>query len=331
MLRLTPFKYIHVASVAEAIAASRSADNVALMGGGTDLLPNIKHRLANPTRVVGLRSISELQGISVEPDGWLRVGAAVTLQSIQDSDLVRDRYPALANAASLISTPQVQRQATIGGNICLDVRCNYYNQSEHWRQAVGYCMKKDSEICRVAPGGDRCWAVSSADTVPVLIAYDAELCIAGESGLRWQSVGGFYRDDGLVPFVLRAGEIVTAVRIPPPDVSVVYSKLRIRMSFDFPLVGAATAIALSPDGTVRKAKIVLTAVGSYPIEVTDAERVLLNNRLDEEVITEACDKVFRVARPMDNTEGAISHRKRMARTFVQQALREFSANPPPAS
>jgi 4-hydroxybenzoyl-CoA reductase subunit beta len=215
---------------------------------------------------------------------------------------------------------------TIGGNVCLDVRCNYYNQSEHWRRSVGFCMKKDSEICRVAPGSDRCWAVSSADTVPVLMAFDGEIRIVGPEGERRLALSSFYRDDGLEPMTLGPGEIVVEIGLLPPSLSVIYSKLRIRMSFDFPLLGAATGISLDPDGAVRRARIILTAVGSHPIEAVNAERVLQGNRLEEDVIRAAGERVFRTVHPLDNTEGSIPHRKRMARVYVERALRELAAD-----
>lgn len=295
------------------------------MGGGTDLLRNIKHRLAEPKYVLGLRSIPEMRGLTKDRQGFVHIGGATTLAELQRSPIVRNRYAALAEAASLISTPQVQRVGTIAGNICLDVRCNYYNMSEHWRKAVGYCMKKDSPICRVAPGGDRCWAVSSADTVPVLISHDAEIRVVNAGGERWEPLSGFYQDDGLIPTTLKPGDIVAEVRIPPTDgLQMIYSKLRIRMSFDFPLVGAATGIALAPDGTVEQARIVLTAVSSYPMRVTAAEEILIGNRLTEDVIRAAGEKVYQSAHPMDNTEGSIPHRKRMAGVFVVRALRSFA-------
>lgn len=326
MLRLTTFTYVRPTTILEALEASAQGNgSSALMGGGTDLLPNIKHRLAEPKFVVGLRGISEMRGIAVEKDGWLRIGAAEALDEVEHSNTVRSNFPALAYAASLVSSPQVRRQATLGGNICLDVRCNYYNQSEHWRRAVGYCMKKDSDICRVAPGSDRCWAVSSADTVPVLIALDAQIQIASNSGVRREPLGGFYQDDGLVPVTLRPGEIVTDVRIPRSDLRLSYTKLRIRLSFDFPLVGAATGLSLNADGTVRDARIVITAVAPHPVRITDAERLLIGARLEPDVIAAAGATVFRAVHPMDNTEGSIPHRKRMARVYVERALREFAA------
>lgn len=295
------------------------------MGGGTDLIPNIKHRLAEPKYVVGLRSIRDVSHLHLDDSGWLRIGGGVRLSELEHSELVRTRYPALAESASLISTPQVRRMGTIGGNVCLDVRCNYYNQSEHWRRAIGYCMKKDSLICRVAPGSDRCWAVSSADTVPVLMGHDALITVVGPEGERTVPLRDFYRDDGLVPTAMQPGEIVSEIRIPPTDgLQMVYSKLRIRMSFDFPLVGAATGVRLSSDGTVEEARIVITAVASYPLEVSAAEEVLIGNRLSEDVILRVGEKVFRTVHPMDNTEGSIPHRKRMARVYVERALRQLA-------
>jgi 4-hydroxybenzoyl-CoA reductase subunit beta len=324
MLRLTPFMYYRPTSIEDAIRVFNEYDGEATyMGGGSDLMPNIKHRLASPKVVIGIRHLDELRGISVDPDGSLLIGGGVTLRALQASRLITDRYPALGHAASLISSPQVQRTATIGGNICLDVRCNYYNQSELWRMAIGYCMKKDSEICRVAPGGDRCWAVSSADTVPVLIGFDAEVNIVGVDGSRWQLLEGLYQDDGLIPTRLQPGEIVAQVRLKHPGrFQVIYEKLRIRKSFDFPLVGAATGIELA-EGHVSRCRIVLTAVGSYPVRVVEAEEAVIGSAISDDVIATAGDRVFRAARPMDNTEGSIPHRKRMARVFVERGLRQL--------
>ncbi len=330
MLRLTPFTYVTPASVAEAVQLRKQyGDEAAYMGGGTDLLPNIKHRLAEPKFVIGLRSLREMQSIVREESGGLRLGGSVRLSQLEHSPLVRNEYPALADAAAVISSPQVRRVGTLGGNICLDVRCNYYNQSEHWRRAVGFCMKKDSEICRVAPGSDRCWAVSSADTVPVLLAHGAQVAVFGPAGERLLPLEELYRDDGLVPMALQPDEVVAAVRLPPPNgLRVVYSKLRIRMSFDFPLVGAATGLALDVDGMVRQSRIFLTAVASLPMRVRAAEELLIGRPLTDELIRAAGDQVFRSTHPMDNTEGSIPHRKRMARVYVERALRDFArANP----
>jgi 4-hydroxybenzoyl-CoA reductase subunit beta len=272
-----------------------------------------------------------MHGIGIDERGWLRIGAAESLSAIEHSPIVQREHPALAEAAGLVSTPQVRTVGTLGGNVCLDVRCNYYNQSEHWRRSIGYCMKNEgsqaAHVCRVAPGGDRCWAVSSADTVPVLIALDAEAHILARAGERRQSVATLYQDDGLTPLTLQPGEILTEVRIPPAGgMRTVYSKLRLRQSFDFPLVGAAVGVAISSSGVVERARIVLTAVGSHPIEVVNAESILIGQKLTPELIAAAGEQVYRMAKPMDNTEGSIPHRKRMARIYVERALRRVAGD-----
>jgi 4-hydroxybenzoyl-CoA reductase subunit beta len=326
MLRLSRFDYLAPGSVEEAVGMLQSyGPEAVLMAGGTDLLVNIKHRLCAPKYVVGLRRLSELSRLSCDPDGWLTVGAGVSLQRLETEPLVRDRYPALADAAHVISTPQVRAVGTIGGNVCLDVRCNYYNQSYEWRQAIGFCMKRDSEVCRVAPGGDRCWAVSSADTVPALIALRAEATVTGPEGSRRAALEQLYQDDGLVPLTLQLGEVLRSIHIPPAHgYECRYQKYRIRRSFDFPLVGVATAVKRDPDGTVQDARIVMTAVASLPERAEKAERLLAGRPLDPASIEAAGHAVFRQAKPMDNTAGSIFHRKRMARVLVERSLREIA-------
>ncbi len=302
-------------------------NEAALMGGGTDLLVNIKHRLTTPKHVIGIRRLAEMGSIEQTTDedpGGLTIGGAVTLRQIERHPLILSRYPSLAHAAQLVSTPQVRAVATIGGNVCLDVRCNYYNQSYDWRKGIGFCMKKDSPICRVAPGGDRCWAVSSADTVPVLIALGADVAISGPDGIRRVPVEVLYQDDGLTPLTLHFGEIVTAVHLPAPRGACMYQKFRIRQSFDFPLVGVAAWVHRDQSGTVLDSRIVMTAVASYPERATNAEQVLRGQKLDSGAIEAAGETVYRQAKPMDNTAGTIFHRKRMARVLAERALRQIA-------
>lgn len=322
MLRLNRFDYVSPDSIEEAVVTmDRYGDDAALMAGGTDVLVNIKHRLMTPKILVGIRHLSQISGIHQRQDGWLDIGAGVTLAQLESSPAVRSRYRALADAAHLVSTPQVRTLATIGGNVCLDTRCNYYNQSQDWRRAIGYCMKKDSEICRVAPGGDRCWAVASADTVPVLVALGAEVSLLSTSGRRRFSVESLYVDDGLIPMTLRPGEIVIAVHLPQEhDLQCVYEKFRIRQSFDFPLVGIAISLRRTADGTVTDARIVTTAVASFPERAHRAEEALRNRSLDQDAIAAAGQAVFKQAKPMDNTAGTIFHRKRMARVLLERGL-----------
>jgi 4-hydroxybenzoyl-CoA reductase subunit beta len=326
MLRLSRFEYLSPESLPEAVdMLQEHGRDAVLMAGGTDLLVNIKHRLMTPKFVIGIRGLSGLAGIDFEGDGGLRIGAGVTLASVASDPGIQDRYPALSEAARLVSAPQVRSVATLGGNICLDARCNYYNQSYEWRKAIGFCMKKDSEICRVAPGGDRCWAVASADTVPVLIALGAEATVVGPAGARRVPVESLYRDDGLIPVALSFGEIVAQIHVPAPAGACVYRKFRIRQSFDFPLVGVAVQVRRGYDGKVQDARIVLTAVASFPERATTAENLLLGGPLDAEHIASAGQAVYRLAKPMDNTAGSIFHRKRMARVLTERALHDLAA------
>lgn len=324
MLRLTPFEYLAPSTVDDAVALLvEHGSSSMLLGGGTDVFPNIKHRLANPRRLIGITRIGELADIKERADCSVHIGAAARLANVESHPAISTHYPALADAVRLISTPQVRRMGTIGGNICLDTRCNYYNQSEHWRRAVGYCMKKDSEICRVAPGSDRCWAISSSDAVPALLAYDARITIASPGQRREILLADFYRDDGLNPTELGPSDLVTAVTLPETSMQVVYDKLRIRMSFDFPLVGVATGLRLGPDRSVLDAKIIVTATGSHPTFVNEAQALLVGNMLTEELIAAAGSIVYRTIHPLDNTEGTIPHRKRMAQIYVERALRKL--------
>lgn len=325
MLRLNRFSYVAPGSLDHALSLlSDNGMDAAIMAGGTDLLVNIKHRLVTPALLIGIRDLPELSGTRCE-NGWTTLGASTRLADIERDPRVLGSYPALADAARSVSAPQVRTVATLGGNVCLDVRCNYYNQSQEWRRAIGFCMKKDSPICRVAPGGDRCWAVASADTVPVLVALRAEVSVVGTSGIRRVPIESLYQDDGLIPLTLRFGEIVSHLHIPPPsNWQTVYSKFRLRQSFDFPLVGMAVSIAREPDGRVQDARIVMTAVASFPERATAAESVLRGSVLTQESIAGAGQAIFRQAKPMDNTAGTIFHRKRMAGVLAERALRRIA-------
>jgi len=326
VLRLSRFSYLAPSSLDEARhLLGRHSEDAVLMAGGTDVLVNIKHRLVTPDYVIGIRGLPELHRFGVELDGWLTIGAGVSLKRVEHDPVIQLRYPALAHAVHLISTPQVRVQGTIGGNVCLDVRCNYYNQSYEWRKGIGFCMKKDSPICRVAPGGDRCWAVASADSVPVLIALRSEVSILGEQGVRRVPLESLYQDDGLKPHTLHFGEVVTALHVPPEDGYVtVYRKFRIRQSFDFPLVGVSAAVRLGNAGTVVDSRVVTTAIASYPERSPAVESVIMGRPLDEASIEAAGKAMFRQAKPMDNTAGTIFHRKRMARVLLERALREIA-------
>ena len=244
VMRLPPFRYFAPRSVAEAVGLlGEHGREAAVVAGGTDLYPNMKRLQMEPRVLVGLRGIRELAGIQGSAREGMVVGAGTTLTRVAQHPEVATRYPALARAAGVVSTPQLRNMGTLGGNVCVDTRCNYYNQSYEWRRSIGFCMKKDGDICLVAPGSARCWAVSSSDTAPVLWALGAEVTLVGPGGERRIPVSGLFRDDGIEYLGKAPDEIVTELRLPPVDGwRATYWKLRRRGAFDFPVLGVAAAV-----------------------------------------------------------------------------------------
>jgi 4-hydroxybenzoyl-CoA reductase subunit beta len=259
--------------------------------------------------------------------GGLAIGAGTTLTAVSRHPAVRTAYAALATAAGAVSTPQLRNMGTLGGNVCVDTRCNYYNQSYQWRKAVNFCMKKDGEICLVAPGSPRCWAVSSSDTAPALWSLGAGVRLAGPAGPRTIPISALYQDDGIQYLTKQPGEIVTDIVLPPADgLRSVYLKLRRRGSFDFPVLGVAATLHMDGE-IVRRARIVLGAVASLPREAAEAARLLTDQRLTPELIDRAADAAARPARPLDNTDLTHPYRKKMTRVFVARALRRLAGLP----
>ncbi len=243
MLRLPPFRYLAPGTIEQATQMlAQEGERAMLVAGGTDLYPNMKRRQFTPPVLIGLRGIAALK------------------------DFI-EHYAALATASGSVSTPQLRNMGTIGGNLLLDTRCNYYNQTEFWRHSIDYCMKKDGEICLVAPGSPRCWAISSADTAPVLVSLDAYVRLVNVRGERVLPVRELFRDDGINPYTRSNDEILSEIILPPADGwRSVYLKLRRRGSFDFPILGVAVALRFAGDGTVADARITLGA--NYRKQVT---------------------------------------------------------------
>jgi len=214
---------------------------------------------------------------------------------------------------------------SIGGNLLLDTRCNYYDQNYEWRKAIHFCMKKDGEICWVAPSSPRCWAVQSSDCAPVMVAIGAKVKLVSKSGERMLPAAELYNDDGIRHLNKRPDELLTEIHLPPVNGwRATYWKLRRRGSFDFPVLGVAALLKVSADGTVEDSKIILGGVGSHPIEAAAAEKVIAGKKLTEEIIREAAQAAYQPAKPLDNTDFAMTWRKEMARFYVAGALRELS-------
>ena len=325
MLRLPPFRYLAPNTMEQATnMLAQEGEQAMLVAGGTDLYPNMKRRQFTPQVLIGLRGISDLQHISGSPEQGMRVGAGVTLTTLANHPVFLEHYAALASAAGSVSTPQLRNMGTIGGNVLLDTRCNYYNQTEFWRHSIDYCMKKDGEVCLVAPGSPRCWAISSADTAPVLVSLDAQVRLVSARGERVMPVRELFRDDGMKPYTRANDEILSEIILPPADGwRSVYVKLRRRGSFDFPILGVAAALRFADDGTVADARLTLGAVASHPVEVTDAVKLLLGQHLTPELISEVAALASKRSKPLDNADLTINYRKQVTPVYIRRALASF--------
>src|SRR5262245_52145480 len=325
MMRLPEFSYLSPVSVGDAVKLMADHGPAAmLVAGGTDVYPNMKRRQFEPPVLVGLRGIRELRGVRGSSRSSLTIGAGTTLTAVSAHPEIVRHFPALATAAGLVSSPQLRNMGTLGGNLCVDTRCNYYNQSFAWRKAVGFCMKKDGDICLVAPGSPRCWAVSSSDTAPVLWSLGARVRLVGPGGERVVPVETLYRDDGIEYLTRRPDEILAEILLPPAaGWNSVYLKLRRRGSFDFPVLGVAVALRMDGE-VVRDARIVLGAVASLPRGAKAANDALRGERLTPELIVRVADLAAGPSKPLDNTDYAHFYRKKMTRVFVERALRQLA-------
>jgi 4-hydroxybenzoyl-CoA reductase subunit beta len=296
------------------------------VAGGTDLIPNMKHRLFEPEHLIALKQLPELGGIA-EEDGWLRIGAAETLTTVASDTSVRERFPALAKAAGHVAGPQLRNSGTIGGNVCLDTRCTYYNQTAFWRQALGFCLKKDGDVCHVTKVGKKCVAAHSADTPPVLMTLGALAVLEGPEGRREVPVADFFVADGIVNTRRRPDEILTEVRVPLGAASLrqAYTKLRQRKAIDFPLLTVAIAADCDPDGTVREIEGVVTGLGARPRVLSGWADVARGHTLDDEVMQELAERAHRQCHPLENIIVDAEWRRAMVPVYVRRALEEIRA------
>jgi 4-hydroxybenzoyl-CoA reductase subunit beta len=296
-----------------------------LAAGGTDLFPNLKRRHQKAGVVVSLGSVADRALARIESNGDLHLGAMARLSDIETHSAVVARFPALAKAVGWISSPVLRNQGTIGGNVCLDTRCTYYDQNEEWRQSISYCMKAEGKICWVAPSSPRCWAVASADSVPMLIALGARVRLLSADGAREIPLEALYRDDGIDYLAKRADEIVTEIVVPgTSDASnwkTAFFKLRRRGSIDYGVLSVAVALRLAA-GVVAEARIVLGSIASFPSSAADAAAELVGKPLTGETIRAAAAKTRSDATPMDNTDLDPRWRGQVTPVYVERTLAE---------
>jgi 4-hydroxybenzoyl-CoA reductase subunit beta len=323
-LSLPPFKLLRPKNIEEAVRfLSTHGGEIQIVAGGTDLLPSMKQRLFTPKYLLDIRGVEELQSIRVIPGHGVEIGALVTLTAIEDSEFIRRNYPVLREAAMTVASPILRNMGTIGGNICLDTRCVWYNQSLTWRKSCGFCIKKDGDLCHVAPGGKKCWAAFSADTPTALLCLDAEIEIAGPTGFRRIPLSTFYTNEGDARMRLANNEMLARVFIPEKMAGYagVYKKLRIRGSIDYPLAGVAAMVKKSgPKGVVEDARVAITGVNPAPLLVKEAVHALIGRPVNETTAAAVGELAARVAKPLTTSALTPEYRRDMVRVYTTRAV-----------
>lgn len=327
MLRLPQFEVATPTTVREAIELYSSVEGALIVAGGTDLVPNMKHELFTPPLVVSLANIPSLRGITRTSEGWLSIGAMTTLADVATHALVVAQAPALAQATSLVAGPQLRTMGTLGGNVLLDTRCQWYNQTYFWRQALGFCLKKDGTKCHVVEGGSKCVAAASNDSAPALMTLGAILVFEGPAGRRSVPIDDLWLADGIVNKHLEPGEILVEIQIPPATAGHrgAYGKLRERGSIDFPLLGVAVALDIDAGSKIERADIVVTALQARPLRIKRAHEVLVGHVIGtsewDKAIESAADIAHKQCHPMPNIPGDHDWRREMVTVYVRRTLK----------
>lgn len=324
MMRLPRFDHLVPSTIKEACALlDKHGDQAKILAGGTDLLVACKLQNIQPSMLISLSDISELAGIGFDQGNGLTIGAGTHLNDIRYHQDIVKHYPAVSQAAAAVGARQLQFMGTLGGNLCLDTRCMYYNQSKSWRKTRAVCLKMGGEVCHVTGKGKKCFAVFSGDMAPALIALGAEVIITNGVSERTLPLSEFYTQNGLSPNCIGAGEIIKQVLLPPPSTgqSSTYLKYRIRDAIDFPLAAVGVSLTRGNGEGCTDCRIVINAVGSGPIDATDAADGVKNNPLSESVIAQAAEKAAKAAHPVANVFGASpSYRRQMIAFLTKRAL-----------
>ena len=327
-MSLPQFKLLRPRRLQEALEfLDKRAGNMRVLAGGTDLIPSMRQKLFEPEHILDLRGIAEMRGIRPQADGGVEIGALTTLSTVEKSDFLWRHYPVLTEAASTVASPVLRNMGTVGGNICLDTRCLWYNQSLTWRKGCGFCIKKDGDLCHVAPGGTKCWAAFSGDTPPALLCLNAEIEIVSPLGARQIPLRHFYTGLGDNYRQLQPNELVTRVFLSAASANYrgVYRKLRVRGSIDYPLAGVAVAMKRS-NGQVADARVALTAVNPAPMLVSGASELLAGQAVDEALAEAIGELAARTAKPLTTSALTPEYRREMIRVFTKRAVLAAAGN-----
>jgi 4-hydroxybenzoyl-CoA reductase subunit beta len=332
VLRLQPFDFVKPKSVDETLALlAKHGRGAKLLAGGTDVMPNLKHGLYEPEVVIALSDLDELRGVRVAKDGALEIGALTTLETVESHALVVARAPGLAQAAHSVAGPTQRTMGTLGGNVCLDTRCVYINQTHFWRKSLGYCLKKDGTLCHVIEGGRTCVAAASNDTATMLCALDAKLVIRRSAGTREVPIRDFYKADGIFNQRLEPDELLTRIVVPAPKTATPrggalatwsgYAKLRPRATIDFPRLSVAIAFEADADEVVRDATLFVSAIAAVPRRIAGIDELARGKKRDDpEMVAAVGALAQKVTHPLTNIDGDTAYRRAVVPVFVKRAL-----------
>ena len=334
MLRLPQFGVELPADVDAVVSLLREHPGARVVAGGTDILPNLKHRLDTPAKLISLAQVAELRRIEeleVEGVRYLEIGAGMTLTQVSEHEEVREHFPSLAEAAGLVASPLIRNMGTIGGNVNLDTRCRYVNQSKFWRSAIGGCLKSEGKVCHVVPGGRNCVAAMSSDCVPVLISLDAQIVLAGPEGQRVVPALKYFKADGLRHTVREDAELTTAIRVPLPTGPrrSAYAKWTVRKSIDFPLVSVALRFELaedSPHAEVKAIHVCAGVLGAKPRVVKKVDEAVGKKLSDPAVARIVSAAVHKSCKPLENVPYEAPYRRQMLQVFTKRAIEQLAAS-----
>ena len=330
MDRIAPFTLRRPRTPAEAVAMLATTPGARALAGGTDLVPNLRRGLAAPALLVDLSAIDGFARVRVTADGAV-LGAGVTLAALAEDPGIAHAFPALAQAAASVAAPAHRSAATLGGNLCCDTRCVFYNQSAWWRAANDHCLKHGGTVCHVAPQGRRCHAAYSGDLTPALLVLDATVALEGPRGARPAALAELYVDDGAAHLALGPAELVVGVEIPrqPAGARSGYRKARVRGGIDFPLAGVAARLTLA-GARVAELRVAVTGTNPRPFLLAGTD-AFANERVDDALLAQLGKLVQRQVAPMRTTAAAAQYRRAVAAALARRLVRDLAADAAPAS
>lgn len=304
-------------TAAEAVKLKASDSTSRYLAGGTDMIVNVRRGIETPETMIDLTAIADIAAIATDGDG-LRIGAGVKLADLAVDETIIREYPAVAQAAASVAGPTHRAYGTIGGNLCLDTRCLFYNQSQWWRESNNFCLKHKGDVCHVAPGGKRCFAAFSGDVAPAMMVYEAKIDLEGPNGSRTIPLADLYRDDGMNHLTLKQDELLVSIRLPKagPGAVSAYEKSRVRGSIDFPLAGCAVRLT-KDDGKIADLRIALTAVNPYP-QMVSGLADFIGKALDDHALDAIRELVRKQAKPMRTTTVRPWYRRRVVGALARK-------------